>query len=122
MLCTVMCVHPATCTAVVTVWSKYPSPPPVASQVFARVLNSESQDLITHADVWMTQGLLDSLCACTIGSWLLSVALPAQGKASNVHQEPGIFAWHPCQPALVSRTLVISSNPVTLALSHVISS
>ena len=117
MLCTVMCAHPATCTAVVTVWSKYPSPPLVASQVFARVLSSESQDLITHVDVWMTQGLLDSLYACTIGSWLLSVALPAQGKAPDVDQEPGFL---PASIHCLPRTLVISSNLVTLALSHVI--
>ena len=102
MLCSVMCVHPGTCAAVVTVWSKDPSPPPVASQVFARVVNGESQD-ITHADVWMTQGLLDSLYACTIGSWLLSVALPAQGKAPNVHQEPGLTAWHLCLASLPAR-------------------
>ena len=80
-----------------TVWSKYSASPLVAPQVFTRILKNKSQDLITHADVWMTQGLLDSLCVCTIGSWLPHVALLAQGKAPNVHQEPGLTARHLCQ-------------------------
>ena len=98
-----------------TVWSKYSASPLVAPQVFARILKSESQDLITHADVWMTQGLLDSLCTCTIGSWLPHVALLAQGKAPNVHQEPDVYrqAEPPASPGLQSRIPVISSNLIS---------